>query len=279
MTCENLDITGGVKFFENNKALFRDGNTASASSNDSAAKFILDVSKYTRWESIDSNDAVTETITVNFKLPQTIDRLILTGHNFKDFNIKYNGSSDFTNVSGLDGDLVGGIIETDYSNDTSYYKFDEVTVSSITITVSTTQVANEQKYLDQFIATSEIGTFAGFPRVQNVQHNRNIKGSKAISGKNVIQKGYETTSFRMNFKTYPVQADIDIAEQLHEREASFLVWLCGGRYGIEHFSIEQRGWRLRDVYNMQLNRSLKADYEKGIYQNGANTNLSFVEVI
>ena len=279
MTCETLDITGGVKFFENNKALFRDGNLANASTNDSAAKFILDISKYTRWESIGSDDSTTETITINFKTAQQLDRLILVGHNFRAYTAQYNGGTDFTNVSGLDGDLVGGIAETAYDKDTSYYKFDAVTVSSIIISVDTTQVAGEEKYLDQFIATKEIGTFAGFPRIQNVQHNRNIKGSKALSGKNVIQKGYETTTFRMNFKTYPVQADIDIVEKIHERENSFLVWLCGGRYGAEHFSVEQRGWRLRDVYNMQISRPIGANYEKGIYQNGVNTNVSFVEVI
>ena len=279
MSQQSLDITGGVKFFDKNKALFRDGNTASASTNDAAAKFALDISKYTRWESIASNDTIIETITINFRSVQIIDRLILTEHNFKEFTVKYNGGLEFTNVSNLDGDLVGGISETTYDKDTSYYKFDSVSVSSIVISVTTTQVANAQKYLTQFIATTEVGTFAGFPRIQNVQHNRNIKGSKALSGRNVIQKGYETTTFRMNFKTYPVQADIDIVEGLHEREDSFLVWLCGGRYGAEHFTIEQRGWRLRDFYNMQVSRPLSANYEKSIYQNGVNTTVSFLEVI
>ena len=279
MTCEVLDITGGGKFFENNKALFRDGNSADASTNDAAAKFILDTSKYTRWESLNSNDTTVETITINFKFNQTIDRLILVGHNFKNFSIKYNGVNEFTNVSGLDGALVGGVSETVFNKDTAYYKFDSVVVSSVTISVLSTQVANEQKYLNQFIATSEVGTFAGFPRIQNVQHNRNIKGAKALSGKNVIQKGYETTTFRINFKTYPVQADINIVESLHERESSFLVWLCGGRYGSEHFTVEQRGWRLRDIYNMQISRPLSADYEKGIYQNGVNTSMTLVEVV
>ena len=279
MTCEISDISGGVKFFENNKALFRDGNIASASTNDSAAKFMLDISKYTRWESIGSNDTITETITINFKTAQTLDRLLLVEHNFKAFTIKYNGTNDFTNVSNLDGGLVGGIAETAYDKDTAYYKFDSVVVNSITISVDTTQVVDDQKYMVQFIATTELGTFAGFPRIQNVQHNRNIKGSKALSGKNVIQKGYETTTFRINFKTYPVQADISLVDNLHERENSFMVWLCGGRYGTEHFTIEQRGWRLRDIYNMQVNRPLGANYEKGIYQNGVNTNLSLVEVI
>lgn len=279
MSCETLDITGGVKFFDRNYALFRDGGRASATTNDEAADFILDVSRYTRWESINSNDSTTEIITINLGEEKTVDRIIIARHNFKSFNIKYNAAVDFTNVSGLDGDLAGGILETTYDKDTAYYKVDPVTVSSITITVHTTQVADEQKYLGEFIATTEIGTFKGFPRVQNVKHNRNIKATKALSGKNVIQKSYETTTFNIRFKTYPVQSDIDIVEICHEREDSFLVWLCGGRYGEEHFTIEQRGWRLRDIYNMQTSRPIDANYEKGIYQNGANTRLSLVEVI
>ena len=272
-------ITGGVKFFENNKALFRDGSTASATTNDSAAKFMLDISKYTRWESIGSNDITTEVITINLSGTENIDRLFLIDHNFKSFNIKYNGGSDFTNVRNLDGELVGGIVETTYDKNTAYYEFDSVDVETITIEIETTQTVDADKYMTQFIATAELGTLAGFPRIQNVRHNRNLKGSKALSGRNVIQKGHETTSFRLNFKTYPVQADIDLAETLHEREESFLVWLCGGRYGSDYFTIEQRGWRLEDVYNMQLSRPLNANYERGIYQNGVNTSLPLVEVI
>lgn len=273
------DILGGVKFFAKNKALFRDGNTASASSNDTAAKLMLDISKYTRWESLASNDLTTEAITINFSSAKTLDRLIFTEHNLKAFTITYNSGTEFTNVNNLDGDIVGGIAETDYNLDTAYYRFDSVSVSSIVISATTAQVVDAQKYITQFIATAELGTLAGFPRIQNVQHNRNIKGSKALSGKNVIQKGYETTTFRINFKTYPVQLDIDLVEDLHESEDSFLVWLCGGRYGTDYFTIDQRGWRLRDLYNMQISRPLGANYAKGIYQNGVNTRLALVEVI
>ena len=279
MTCETLDISGGVKFFDKNKALFRDGNTVNATSNEDAAKFIIDVSRYTRWESVGSNDITTETLTINFNGTQDIDRLIFTGHNFKNYTVTYNGTTEFTNVSGLDGALVAGISEADYDKGTSYYSFDSALINSITITINTTQTVDVDKFLVQFIATKELRTLAGFPRVQNVQHNRNIKGSQVISGKNVIQKGYETTSFRMNFKTYPIQADIDLIESLHEREDSFLVWLCGGRYGVEHFRISQRGWRLEDVYNMQISNVYRTSYEKGIYQNGVNTTPYFVEVV
>lgn len=273
------DITGGVKFFDKNLALFRDGNTAAASSNNAAGKYVLSPSKYTRWESLASNDVTTETITINFLNTTTIDRIVLQGHNFKSYSIKYNAALDFTTVSDLDADLVGGITQATYTNDTSYYAFDAVAVDSLTITINTTQIANAQKFLTQIIATTELGTLAGFPRISSVKHNRNVKAAKVISGKNVIQKGYETTTFKMGFRSYPVQADIDLIEALHEREDSFLVWLCGGRYGTDYFTISQRGWRLEDIYNMQVNKPLGANYSKGIYVNGVDTSIPLVEVV
>lgn len=275
----NLDITGGVKFFDKNKALFKYGNAVSASTNDGAAKYLLSPNKYVRWESIGSDDTTVETLTINFKKTTTLDRLFLVSHNLKDYSITYNGGSLFTGVSGLDGDLVGNIIETAYDKNTSYYKFDSVSVDSIEITATKTQTANQEKFITQFIGTVEIGTLAGFPRVQNVRHDRNIKGDKVLSGREVIQPGYETTSFDMNFKTYPVQNDISILETLHLREDSYLVWLCGGRYGSDHFTVEQRGWRLADIYNMKGNRPLDADFARGIYQNGVDVRFRFREVV
>ena len=280
MTCTVLGkITGGVKFFEKNKALYKDGNTVSASTGDEASKYIIDINQYTRWESVNSNDLTIESITINLKFSSTIDRILLLDHNFKEFTIQYNGTTDFTNVVGLDALLPGGISETTFSDNSAYYEFDPVLVSNITITVTKTQVADQDKYLTTFIATEEIGTLAGFPRVADVGLNRNIRSAKALSGKTTIQKSYETIDFRLQFKTYPIQADIDIIDQLHDIEESFMVWLCGGRRGPDHFTIEQRGWRLKDVYHMQIPREVNSDYEKGIYQNGVNKTIAFTEVI
>jgi len=274
-----LDITGGVKILDRNLALLKDGSTASASSNDTAAKYLLSNNKYVRWESSGSNDVTTETLTINLSKTRTLDRLFILDHNFKNYSITYNDGTEFTNVSNLDVDLAGGITETGYSKSTTYYKFDAVSVDSVVISVDTTQVANAQKFLREFIATIELGTLAGFPRVQNVKHDRNIREDEVISGRKIIQKGYETTSFNMDFKTYPIQADINLLETIHLKEDSFLVWLCGGRYGTDHFTIEQRGWRIGDVYNMQIRKALGADYAKSIYQNGVDTKVNFIEVV
>jgi hypothetical protein len=279
MNCETKDITGGIKFFERNQALAKDGNTATASTNDGAAIYLLTNNKYVRWESVNSNDLTTETVTITFKNTRTIDRLLLTRHNLKQYQITYNGTNEFTNVSNLDGDLVGGISETTYDKSTSYYKFDQVAVDSLTITMNTTQVADAQKFITEVVATRELGTLAGFPRVRNMAHSRNIRGSQVLSGKNVLQPTYETTSFRLGLSNYAVKDDVLLFDSIHEREQSLLVWLCGGRYGDEFFPIPQRGFNLEDLYSMKINRPLPANYANGIYTNGANGTLSFVEVV
>ena len=274
-------INGAVKFFEQNYALFRDGASASASSNNDAAKFMLDISRYTQWESLGSNDLTTETITRTLKFSKLIDRLFLVDMNLKEFSVKYdNGGSfvDFTNVVGVNGISTTGITETAYANDTGYYEFDAVTTSQIQITCLKTQVANAQKYITGFIATEEIGTLEGFPRVQP-DSNRNETKAKALSRRLVVQKTYETNRVKITFKTHPYQNDLDIIESLFNREDPYLVYPCGGRAGSQYFRVKQKNWRLKDVYNVQILGRLKNEFEKGVYILGFNKSITMEEHI
>lgn len=274
-------INGAVKFFEQNYALFRDGGTANASSNDAAAKFFLDISRYTQWESLGSNDLTTETITVTLKLSQLVDRLFLVDMNFKEFTIKYDnggGFVDFTNVVGVNGVESALISETDFAHDTAYYQFDPVTTNRFQITCLKTKVADVQKVLTQFIATEELGTFEGFPRVKP-SSSRNETKAKALSRRFVVQKTYETNDVKITFKTHPFQNDLDIVEELFNREESFLVYPCGARSGSIYFKVNQMNWRLKDIYNMQLTGKLKNESEKGVYTLGFNKSITLVEHI
>jgi len=280
MSCNNT-INGGVKFFEKNYALLRDGANASASSNEDAIKFILDISRYTQYESLGSNDLTTETITVNFKTAKLIDRLFLVDMNFKEFSIKYlngGGFIDFTNVVGVNGVETTGINETAFTYNTAFYQFDEVTTSSIQVTCLKTQIADVQKYLTQLIATKELGTFEGFPRVQP-DSNRNETKAKSLSRRLVVQKTYETNRVKITFKTHPFQNDIDIVETLFDREEPFLVYPCGGRTGSKYFKVEQKNWRLQDIYNVQTLGRLKNGWEKGVYTLGFNKSIMMEEHI
>jgi len=128
-----MAITGGIKFFDKNKADSLTGAMAIASSGDPSAGFILDRNNFTVWRSVGSDDTTTETITVTLSSSQTFNRLFLLRHNFKEFTVKYwNGFSfvNFVNVVGINGIATSGISETVYALGSSYYEFDSVTTDN-----------------------------------------------------------------------------------------------------------------------------------------------------
>jgi len=199
--------------------------------------------------------------------------------NFKNFSVQYNNGSsfvDFTNVIGVNGESKTGINESTYSRDSAYYEFTPVTTTQIKITCSQTQVADAQKFLVGLVVTEEIGTFEGFPRVTPTMM-RNETRAKALSGKSVIQKSFESNDINMTFKSHPYENDLKILETLFDSESTFLVYPCGGREGSQYFRMNQRGWTLKDIFNMQLRGKLKNEWEKGIYTLGFNKTVKFEE--
>ena len=266
-----MAVTGGIKFFNKNK--MAEGATV-ASSGTSSSKFILDLDVDTYWTSLGSSDGISEEITITTTKSQTIDRILLLDHNFKTFNVKYyDGSSyvDFANVIGIGGTTSSTINETSFSQDSAYYEFTQVSTTSIKITVSHTQIPNQDKYLNQAIASTEIGTFAGYPEVSSVTIDRNSKVKKTLGGRFSVQKGNKTFGYDIKFKNYPssdlYNVDIDLAISLFETEDPFIIYACGGRYESQHFKKAIPGFRLKDAFLVQIQKTYKLKYLKNIYVN------------
>ncbi len=280
-----MSVTGHIKFFEKSQCLSKDGALISASSGDSSSVYALDTNPDTKWRSVSSTDLVTESLTITFSEAKTITRLLLLDINWKGFVIQYNlgGTwTHFSSVYGLDGSK-SNITETVFADSTAYYEFASVSTTGIRIQITTTQTANAQKYLAQAIATSELGTLLGWPSVSDVEHDRNSRVQKTLSGKFVVQKSLETASFDLSFKNYPPSStynpDFDLIMTLQDREDPFLVWLCGGRRGTTYFRYILRGYRLKDVYNMQITKPLKVGYSDSIYTNPLNARITLEESI
>lgn len=280
-----MSITGGIKFFDKSKSLGVDGATITASSGDSSADYALDRNAATYWRSVGSLDVTTETITVTFSSSKTFNRLFLLDTNFKDFNIKYDVSgvwTHFSSVYGLDGSKAN-ITETAFSDSTAYYEFASVTTTSIQINVLKSQVVDAQKYVSQIICTQEIGTFAGYPDIKSLDFDRNSKVNKTSGGRYLVQKGDETAGFELNFKSYPSSSeyspDIDLVMELQDSEDPFLVWLCGGRRGTNYFRYTLRGFRLKDLFQMQITKPMKLDYSQNVYVNSLNASIALEESI
>lgn len=280
-----MAITGGIKFFTKSKCLGVDGNTITASSGDASSSYALDRNPVTYWRSVSSTDLITETITITLSASKTFNRLFLIDTNFKDFNIKYELASvwtHFANVVGLDGSKTN-ITETAFADTSAYYEFTSVTTQRIQISVLKTQAANAEKYVSQIVLALELGTFVGFPDIANLDFDRNMRVNKTISGKYSVQKSDENAGFTLNFKRYPSSTDfhpdLDLVMELQDTEDPFLVWLCGGRRGTSYFRYTIRGFRLKDLYQMQVTKPLKLEYSDNVYINGINSALNLEESI
>jgi len=279
-----MAISGGIKFFDKSRCLLKDGASITASSGVASEDYAIDQNVETFWRSSGSNDSTAETLTVVFD-SREISRILILNHNFKNFNIKYDVSgvwTAFSSVVGINGSL-SGITETTFADNSSYYEFTPVTTTQIQITINTTQVVNAEKYISQIIVTSEIGTLQGYPIVGSVDMGRNLRSVKTLSGFFSIQKSLEVPSFDLNFKEYPASStynvDFDVVMSLHDREDAFLVWLCGGRRGSTYFKYTLRGWRLQDVFQMQVSKPLKLSYSDNVYKAPISTKLELEAVI
>ena len=265
-----MAVTGGIKFFNENK--IKDG-TSVGSTGTASAKYVLDLDVDTFWRSVGSNDSTTETLTVTFD-SLSLDRILLLDCNFKAFTVKYWGGSSydhFANVIGIGGTAKTNITETAFSENSAYYEFDSVTTTGLQISIDTTQVADAEKYLSQFIGSSEIGTFVGYPEVSSVKINRNSRSKRTLSGRFSVQKSLETFGYSIKFKNYSVNSvysvDIDLAFTLLESESPFIIYPCGGRYESKHFTYAAPGWRLKDAKLVQISKTYKLKYNKNIYTN------------
>ena len=277
-----MAITGGVKFFTGAKNLLRDGASITASTNDAISNYLLNYDLFTRWISSGSDDTTQETLEIALDSSITIDRILVRRHNWKEFTAQYwNGSAfvDFTTAFGIDGALGGGISETAFSQDTAYYEFAAVSTTRVKFTIDKTQTVDAEKEAYNIYLAEELGTLEGFPRIEGFAHSKNIKRANTLSGKAIVQKSYDAVSFNMFFRIHPKQNDIDLIETLHDREDTFLTWICGGRYGTSYFRFDQRGWRLRDIYNMQTIKPLETTYAENIYTNGINSRMQLVESV
>jgi len=279
-----MTITGGIKFFERSSALYKDGTRAVCDYDSSAANNILTNNQrvYSQTSSANS-DAVTVTWTVTFSGDKTIDRIILNRHNFKSFTVQYDVAgtpTDFTNTVGLDGATASGnIAETAFSDETAYYEFDSVTTSIITITATATQTANQEKIIYNLFTTAELGTLEYPPQITALPFTRNPRQSANLSGLANIQKGFETVAFSLSFESHPSQSDMDLLTTLHDRDLSFLVWLCGGKRSTSDFRYQVKGYRLRDIYNMQTPGPISPYFPGSIYVNAPSNSIDLVQSI
>jgi hypothetical protein len=312
-----MTITGGIKFFELSKALLSEGATAVASSGTQSDQYSIDGNLSTGWTSSGSDDTTAETITITFQAAATISRILLLSHNWDTYTItpitspylldedgdelededgdflEDSGSTlEFLNVISLTSSVAAtGISESGYSLTSSYYEFDPVYCTGLTITVTVAQTANDvadqEKQIAWIVPTYEVnstdintsgGTFQGYPRLtgQNNFQSNNLVNLKGLGSTQKLTRVFRAT---LDLIDHPNQNDITLAEHLINRQGAFYIWPNGGvRTDLTtNFRRTIEGYGLTDLFKVQVSSASMGSYRNGIYIGPVNQRLQFTQ--
>jgi hypothetical protein len=255
-----MAINGNPKFFET--SVIGSGGIVPTTNTDTADLARIP-NNFAAW-----SGSQNEVITINFT-SQIVDRIIIANHNIENYTIKYD-------LNGVLTDFDTPIVETSYSNNTSYYEITPVTTNKIVITCTNNSVNISIAFL---AVTREIGTLASPVQVSKENFDRAIKKRKGFD--NRILPFYDlprydiTIRFRQHGEPDTVQNDYDIYNNLSSRISSFLVWLCGGND--KGFYVQRVGWRLQDFYQMIAVSNQAVTHTNGYYGLCFNASLKLSE--
>jgi len=221
------------------------------------------------WATTGSTDAGTTTMVVSFGETKTMTRILLLGHNFKSFTLKYWNGVSWTDFS-------TPISETTNTYDSTFHSFTEVATTQLQLIINGTQTPNADKYLKQFIVTESLGEFSIEPEVRP-QWDKDRKITKFISGKSYVAKSVGAFNVNLKMKSAYNDADLTLVESLFNTYEGFLVSLCGGTETQFTDGVRQ-GYRLEDIFLMDVSNEYSPEYIESRWANGLPIDLKLVEV-
>ena len=259
-----MSITGNVKFFEKN-LIDENATFVFTSASSVSESFLYDRSVSTKFNSIGSDDATPEVLTITFATSKTFNRLLMNVHNIKSGTIKYwDGVSAYVDFS------VAATISGN-ADETSYFEFDSVTTTAIQLTLSTTMIVDAEKLVAGLYAFLEIGTLSFNPaRVKKSYVKSGVQRKSSTGGSiNVIfGKKYEAA---WSFTDCPV-GDVAILESLDNLGTPFFIWPCGG------VGLADYGFRLRDIYFVNYMNDFNPNQKNNLPNIATIINCDFEEV-
>jgi hypothetical protein len=138
-------------------------------------------------------------------------------------------------------------------------------------------VADADKYLFQFISTTQIGQLQGWPVIKSPTVSRNRKTNKMLSGKILVKENIGAFTTSLTVKILSIDNDLTIIESMYASNEGFLVWLCGGDES--QFKNERIGYRLEDIYLMKCTNEWRPEWSDGLYTSGMKINIQLKESV
>ena len=254
-----------IRIYNKNKCDLSIDNVTITAANDEATNtgqdfvdLLRNRSNSSGWATTGSSDTATCTLEFELASGQEVDTLILIEHNFKDYDLHY--------WTGIAWTLIEAV--TSNTETTNYHHFNSVIAYKIRVTINSTQVANEDKRMAQFIITDKLqsGQFEGFPVIQAVKHKTNKRVSTMLSGKALVVEGIGSTEFTLSYKLINLDNDLALLESMYNLKQGFLISLSGGDEA--QFSSSRIGYRKKDLYFVRMMDDYADNFYKGIYSSG-----------
>lgn len=108
-----------------------------------------------------NDDNTTASIVISFDQTTSINRIAILGMNLKSFQLFYNGATANTFVL-TSGDTTASNYSSN-SNTSMYFQFASVNVTSVTLDMKSTQVANSEKAFGYLMISSQLLDFDRIP--------------------------------------------------------------------------------------------------------------------
>lgn len=262
----------GLRFFSTNYNDQQFGGTITVSSSDNLKNFAFDGLSGTKWitngESADGNAVSLE---MDYGFNRTIDSLFVYDTNIDNLVLAYWNGASYTSITGSNATII--------KSADKYFVFAKlnapVTTSKVILTGSNTIIANQEKYVTQFMAFSEIGQLEYFPPFHpRFSPEQNV--FKITDGRSFVIERGESFSAQVDFKSHVNQNDIDLAMTLFERKEPFFLWPCGGDVSIFVYSFKP--YRFQDIFKVTHVGAYEPELTNNYYKSGLNATLNLVEV-
>lgn len=255
----------GVRFFNMSFADINREPTLTFSNNDAENEFVINRDPIFLYESTGSSDSVTETFEFDFGVSRTIDTLIMTGNNLKDFSLDYWDGAAWQQI----------LAETANADAVYHNQFSSQATEKVRLNATKTFVVDDQKQIQDFIITKEIGQLVGYPE-PTFRDDSKPQKKRMITAKEKLVYAGDHAIIQLRFKDHMGNADRTLFTTLVELRQEFLVWLSGGN--ADQFVHTDRGYRLKDIFLVGLDPRYAHKYTKNLYFSGMNVTIPLIEV-
>lgn len=267
-------MSGQIIFYQKNKIdLSVDGvsisvtDSVASNTGESFSHYLRNRKNSSGWITTGSTDAGNTTLTVDMGEGKTLDKIIMVGHNFKNYKIKKWVVNAFVDLLTVENN----------TRETTFNSFDSIITDKIQIEIENTMIADSEKFMRQLILTEGLGQFNGFPKIQKPTHDTNRIITKMLSGKKSVIESVGAFSCNLTVDVLSDKSDLELIESLYYTKNGFLMSLSGEME--DQFRNKLLGYRDMDIYLMKCTNNYTPEFFKHCYQLGAKVDMKLEEIV